>query len=206
MFKTRWGWWVEKRHFTPNPTPTGRGGVPQAPCSTLKAQNRKLTTINGKEREIGKGTPTQTETVTVAAFAAAASGKDIWQCAWYSRTKCAIYIQISALKKRETKQIKKGGSHKAYARCCSSCCCFKAAKRKLKGQAAGQNIIYFLLFKWAYTHTHTHVHYISVCLCVWHVTAVLHFAAIFCSFCVLRFLFGSFKSEPRRHLELSDFR
>lgn len=46
---------MEKRHFTPNPTPTGRGGMPQSPCSTLKAQNRKLTTINGKEREIGKG-------------------------------------------------------------------------------------------------------------------------------------------------------
>lgn len=31
--------------------------------------------------EIGKGTPTETETETIAAFAAAASGKDIWQCA-----------------------------------------------------------------------------------------------------------------------------
>lgn len=145
MFKTRWGWWVEKRHFTPNPTPTGRGGCHSLLVAHLKhkTENWQLSMAKkGKSgREIRKGTQTETETETVAAFAAAASGKDIWQCAWYSRTKCAIYIQISALKKRETKQIKKGGSHKAYARCCS---CFKAAKRKLKGQAAGQNIFSFI--------------------------------------------------------------
>lgn len=70
-----------KGTLPPTQPPLAEGGVPQSPCSTLKAQNRKLTTINGKEREIGKGTQTETETVAGAAFAAAASGKDIWQCA-----------------------------------------------------------------------------------------------------------------------------
>lgn len=39
----------------PQPNPHWQREVPQSPCGTLKAQNRKLTTINGKEREIGKG-------------------------------------------------------------------------------------------------------------------------------------------------------
>lgn len=140
----------EEKALYPQPNPHLEGGCHSLLVALLKhkTENWQLSMAKkGKSgREIRKGTQTETETETVAAaaFAAAASGKDIWQCAWYSRTKCAIYIQISALKKRETKQIKKGGSHKAYARCCCSCSCFKAAKRKLKGQAAGQNIFSFI--------------------------------------------------------------
>lgn len=137
-----------KGTLPPTQPPLAEGGCHSLLVAHLKhkTENWQLSMAKkGKSgREIRKGTQTETETETVAGAAfAAASGKDIWQCAWYSRTKCAIYIQISALKKRETKQIKKGGSHKAYARCCC-CSCFKAAKRKLKGQAAGQNIFSFI--------------------------------------------------------------
>lgn len=142
----------------PQPNPHWEGGSHRLLVALLKhkTENWQLSMAKkGKSgREIRKGT--QTETETVAAFAAAASGKDIWQCAWYSRTKCAIYIQISALKKRETKQIKKGGSHKAYARCC--CSCFKA-----KRTSGWTKYIFFYLNE--PTHTYTYIIYLCVCVC-----------------------------------------